>query len=112
MLRVTDIAETDLVRHQSGDTVHRGRDPDRADPHAGPLPGYQCFFVDGCLVSGDTLFLEGCGRTDLPGGDPAALYESLTTEARQGPGRRRSSSQATSTPQSPRQAMGDTRHWS
>jgi hydroxyacylglutathione hydrolase len=35
--------------------------------------------VDGrYLVSGDTLFLEGCGRTDLPGGDAAQLYESLT----------------------------------
>jgi glyoxylase-like metal-dependent hydrolase (beta-lactamase superfamily II) len=44
----------------------------------GHTPGSQCFFVDGRLVAGDTLFLEGCGRTDLPGGDPAALYESLT----------------------------------
>ena len=45
----------------------------------GHTPGSQCFFVDGrYLVSGDTLFLEGCGRTDLPGGDPALLYESLT----------------------------------
>jgi glyoxylase-like metal-dependent hydrolase (beta-lactamase superfamily II) len=34
--------------------------------------------VAGRLVSGDTLFLEGCGRTDLPGGDPEAMYESLT----------------------------------
>ena len=44
----------------------------------GHTPGSQCFFVDGRLVSGDTLFLDGCGRTDLPGGDPEALYESLT----------------------------------
>jgi glyoxylase-like metal-dependent hydrolase (beta-lactamase superfamily II) len=34
--------------------------------------------VRGNLVSGDTLFLDGCGRTDLPGGDAAELYESLT----------------------------------
>src|SRR3546814_19001810 len=46
----------------------------------GHTPGSQCFFVNDCLVSGDTLFLEGCGRTDLPGGDPAKLYESLTTK--------------------------------
>ena len=29
------------------------------------------------LVAGDTLFLEGCGRTDLPGSDPEAMYDSL-----------------------------------
>ena len=44
----------------------------------GHTPGSQCFLVDGRLVAGDTLFLEGCGRTDLPGGDPLALYESIT----------------------------------
>ncbi|HEY2428089.1 MAG TPA: MBL fold metallo-hydrolase, partial [Acidimicrobiales bacterium] len=32
---------------------------------------------DGRLVAGDTLFLEGCGRTDLPGSDPEAMYDSL-----------------------------------
>ena len=33
--------------------------------------------VAGRLVAGDTLFLEGCGRTDLPGADPAQMAESL-----------------------------------
>ena len=43
----------------------------------GHTPGSQCFLVDGRLVAGDTLFLNGCGRTDLPGSDPAAMYDSL-----------------------------------
>jgi glyoxylase-like metal-dependent hydrolase (beta-lactamase superfamily II) len=33
--------------------------------------------VGGQLVTGDTLFLRGCGRTDLPGGDAEALYDSV-----------------------------------
>ncbi len=41
--------------------------------------------MNGCLVSGDTLFLDGCGRTDLPGGDPEALYYSLTQTLAQVP---------------------------
>ena len=45
----------------------------------GHTPGSQCFAVEGRLVSGDTLFLDGCGRTDLPGSDSEQMYESLTT---------------------------------
>ena len=44
----------------------------------GHTPGSQCFLVENRLVAGDTLFLQGCGRTDLPGGDPEQLYHSLT----------------------------------
>ena len=44
----------------------------------GHTPGSQCFLVDGRLISGDTLFLEGCGRTDLPGSDPEEMYRTLT----------------------------------
>ena len=43
----------------------------------GHTPGSQCFHVGGRVVSGDTLFLEGCGRTDLPGSDSQAMYHSL-----------------------------------
>jgi glyoxylase-like metal-dependent hydrolase (beta-lactamase superfamily II) len=76
--RVVDLSDSELVRHRSGDIVSAG-DIDVELIHTpGHTPGSQCFLVDKKLVAGDTLFLQGCGRTDLPGGDPAALYESLT----------------------------------
>jgi glyoxylase-like metal-dependent hydrolase (beta-lactamase superfamily II) len=78
VMRVTDASASDLVQHTSGDTVMVGDIPIELIHTPGHTPGSQCFFVDGNLVSGDTLFLEGCGRMDLPGADPAAMYESLT----------------------------------
>jgi glyoxylase-like metal-dependent hydrolase (beta-lactamase superfamily II) len=71
--RVTGIALSELTGHEHGDVVKVG-DIDIELLHT---PGSQCFFVDGRLVSGDTLFLEGCGRTDFPGGDVDAIYHSL-----------------------------------
>ncbi len=44
----------------------------------GHTPGSQCFHVRGHLISGDTLFIGACGRTDLPGGKAEDLYYSLT----------------------------------
>jgi len=77
--RVTGASLGDLVQHESGDVVQAGGVRIELIHTPGHTPGSQCFFVDGkYLVSGDTLFLEGCGRTDLPGGDAAQLYESLT----------------------------------
>ncbi|MGB7050082.1 MAG: MBL fold metallo-hydrolase [Acidimicrobiales bacterium] len=75
----TGVGLEDLVPHDGGDVVDVGSLPVTLLHTPGHTPGSQCFLVDGRLVAGDTLFLEGCGRTDLPGGDPAALYESLTT---------------------------------
>lgn len=76
--RVTEASTTDLVEHDGGDVVMVGDLPIQLIHTPGHTPGSQCFLVDNRLVAGDTLFLEGCGRTDLPGGDPRALYESLT----------------------------------
>ncbi len=43
----------------------------------GHTPGSQCFLINNRLVSGDTLFINACGRCDLPGGNPSQMYESL-----------------------------------
>jgi glyoxylase-like metal-dependent hydrolase (beta-lactamase superfamily II) len=74
---VTGVSDA-LVPHQSGDVVEVGAVRIELLHTPGHTPGSQCFLVDGRLIAGDTLFLEGCGRTDLPGGDPEAMYESLT----------------------------------
>jgi len=76
--RATGVADSDLVVHESGDVVEVGHVPVRLLHTPGHTPGSQCFVVDGKLVAGDTLFLDGCGRTDLPGGDADQMYESLT----------------------------------
>lgn len=44
----------------------------------GHTPGSVCFYGDGLLFSGDTLFLGSIGRTDLPGGDYAQIMASIT----------------------------------
>ena len=44
----------------------------------GHTPGSQCIMVGDRLISGDTLFIGGCGRCDLPGGDAETLYNSLS----------------------------------
>jgi len=75
--RVTGAAATDLVAHDSGDVVDVGGVAITTLHTPGHTPGSQCFLVDGRLVSGDTLFLDGCGRTDLPGSDSEAMYDSL-----------------------------------
>ena len=43
----------------------------------GHTPGSICYMIDGALFSGDTLFHNGHGRTDLPGGNEQELEHSL-----------------------------------
>lgn len=43
----------------------------------GHSPGGQCFLWDGVCLTGDTLFVDGCGRVDLPGSSPEQMFTSL-----------------------------------
>ena len=78
MAATTGLGHPEIRSHAGGDVVRVGDLEVELIHTPGHTPGSQCFLAGGRLLSGDTLFLEGCGRTDLPGGDPAALYDSLT----------------------------------
>lgn len=43
----------------------------------GHSPDSICLIVDSIVLTGDTLFVGECGRTDLQGGSPKELYYSL-----------------------------------
>lgn len=43
----------------------------------GHTPGAHSLLAGGRLFTGDTLFIDGCGRCDLPGGDPRQMHHSL-----------------------------------
>ena len=83
--RITGCSDSDLALHASGDVVKVGEIPIQLIHTPGHTPGSQCFLVQNRLVAGDTLFLQGCGRTDFPGGDARQLYLSLTQKLAQVP---------------------------
>ena len=76
--KVTGLSESDLVKHDSGDKVRVGDVEIELLHTPGHTPGSLCFRLKDALVAGDTLFLQGCGRVDLPGGDSEQMYETLT----------------------------------
>lgn len=78
LIAITGVSESDLVRHDDRDRVDVGSVSIELLHTPGHTPGSQCFLVRDRLVSGDTLFIDGCGRVDLPGGDPAEMRTTLT----------------------------------
>ncbi len=75
--RTTGVGDDHLSVHDPGDIVQVGSIDVTLIHTPGHTPGSQCFHVGGRLVSGDTLFLDGCGRTDLPGSNAEDMYDSL-----------------------------------
>ena len=75
---VTGLSDGDLSRMQGGDQLGLGNAAVTFLHTPGHTPGSQCFLIGSSLVSGDTLFINGCGRVDLPGGNSEQMYYSLT----------------------------------
>ena len=68
------------VRLSNGDVISVGNESLRVLSTPGHSCGSVCFYTDGHLLSGDTMFADGgVGRTDLFGGDESALYASIAS---------------------------------
>lgn len=80
IMTVTGLSKTDFKPCAGGDKLTLGGTTITMLHTPGHTPGSQCFLCEESLISGDTLFITGCGRVDLPGGDSSALYDSLTNK--------------------------------
>ena len=60
-----------------GEIVTIGKRGLRALATPGHTVGSTCFLGDGYVITGDVLFVGGCGRTDFVGGSTAELWKSL-----------------------------------
>lgn len=60
-----------------GEAIHVGGLPITCIHTPGHTPGSQCLLCGGALVSGDTVFVNACGRCDLSGGNPEQMFDSL-----------------------------------
>ena len=73
----TGVSDIDLNIVDSGDHLTIGENDIEFLHTPGHTPGSQCFKVNNNLVSGDTLFVQGCGRVDLPGSNSEDMFHSL-----------------------------------
>ncbi len=60
-----------------GDSFHAGRLAFSVVHTPGHTKDSVLYVFEGHVATGDTLFVGECGRTDLPGGDPSEMYDSL-----------------------------------
>ena len=71
--------------HHGGDAIRLGETVIKALHTPGHTPGSACYQVGDQLLTGDTLFVFGCGRCDLRGGDPEQMYSTLKDMVRRLP---------------------------
>jgi len=65
------------IQVADGDTIEVGKEAIRTIHTPGHTTDSICLLINGKLLTGDTLFVGECGRTDLPGGSSRDMYDSL-----------------------------------
>ena len=69
---------TAAVQLQDGDTLDFGGEQVQALSTPGHTAGSMSYLWRKHVFTGDTLLINGCGRTDFQSGSPEAMYHSLT----------------------------------
>lgn len=73
--KISDVRKD--VSVEDGDILKLGKIIIKVIHTPGHTPDSISLLVDGKTLTGDTLFIGECGRTDLPGGNPTDMYHSL-----------------------------------
>lgn len=63
--------------HRGGDTIALGETEIEIMHTPGHTPGSACYRLGNDVITGDTMFVYGCGRCDLMGGDPEQMFTTL-----------------------------------
>jgi hydroxyacylglutathione hydrolase len=64
--------------HHGGDIIRLGDTEITMLLTPGHTPGSACYHLGNDLITGDTMFVFGCGRCDLSGGDPEMMFDTLS----------------------------------
>lgn len=78
-------ADTKPSLHHGGDSFSMGDTEIKVLHTPGHTPGSACYHVNEQLITGDTMFVFGCGRCDLAGGDPNVMFDTLNKIGRELP---------------------------
>ncbi len=77
-IEFSGFACNNLVASSPGDTLRIGEHVEVTMMHTpGHTPGSTSYRVRGAVITGDTLFVDGCGRCDFVGGDPETMFDTL-----------------------------------
>ncbi len=73
----TGASEASIRRVKDGDSLALGKGSLNFLHTPGHTPGCQCILTGDAVITGDTMFVGECGRVDLAGSEPDAMFESL-----------------------------------
>ncbi|MCK5663280.1 MAG: MBL fold metallo-hydrolase [Thiotrichaceae bacterium] len=70
-------SNVESILHEDGDIIQLGQTQIEVWHTPGHTPGSACYYLEGNIITGDTLFVLACGRCDLQGGNLEQMYHSL-----------------------------------